>query len=116
MEWQMGGEVHWRIEWKPEDLWIGVYWERKPETAWGKRYDGEWLATTLHVWVCILPMLPIHLKWPKQFAHLSDLEKQKEYDRALQIDIAESEVRGPKEAREDQRRHLRPLAGRDRRP
>jgi hypothetical protein len=39
----------WRIEFKPADIWIGVYWERRP-----------WL----HLWVCLLPMVPIHL-WRK---------------------------------------------------
>lgn len=32
-----------RIEFKPQDLWIGIYW--------------KWP----HVWICIIPMLPIHL-------------------------------------------------------
>lgn len=37
----------WRVEWKPEDLWVGVFWRRT-----GNRLD---------VWVCLLPCLPIHL-------------------------------------------------------
>lgn len=31
-----------RLEFKPQDCWIGAFW--KPG----------------HVWVCLLPMLPIH--------------------------------------------------------
>jgi hypothetical protein len=35
------------LEFKPQDLWIGAYWHRSE--------DG------LDVWVCLLPMLPIHV-------------------------------------------------------
>jgi len=38
-----------RLEWKPEDLWVGVFWRRS-----GRRTD---------VWVCLLPCLPIHIEW-----------------------------------------------------
>ena len=31
-----------RIEWKPQDCWIGAFWKAG------------------HLWVCIVPMLPIH--------------------------------------------------------
>lgn len=36
-----------RFEWRPRDLWIGGYWER--------RGDG------LHIWLCLVPMLPLHI-------------------------------------------------------
>lgn len=36
-----------RLEWKPQDLWIGVFW--KKETLY------------VDVWVCVLPCLPIHI-------------------------------------------------------
>ena len=35
-----------RVEWKPEDLWIGVYWRRA-----GGRLD---------IWLCLLPCIPLH--------------------------------------------------------
>lgn len=35
-----------RVEFKCEDLWIGVYWRKS--------------AYALHIWVCFLPMVPIH--------------------------------------------------------
>lgn len=44
---------HVRLEWKLEDLWIGVFWRR------GKR--GK--ASLFDVWVCLLPCLPIHISW-----------------------------------------------------
>lgn len=40
-----------RIEWKPQDLWVGVFW---------KRQTGYRGLPSLDVWVCLLPMLPIH--------------------------------------------------------
>jgi hypothetical protein len=39
-----------RLEFKPADLWIGAYW-----TWVGWRYP------VLHVWICLVPMLPLHL-------------------------------------------------------
>jgi len=35
------------VEWKLQDLWVGVFW---------KRVGNSW-----DVWVCLLPCLPIHL-------------------------------------------------------
>jgi len=36
-----------RLEFKLADLWVGAFWAR--------RNDG------LHVWICLLPCLPIHI-------------------------------------------------------
>ena len=36
-----------RLEWKPQDLWVGAFWR----TSRGR----------LDVWVCPLPMVPVHL-------------------------------------------------------
>lgn len=36
-----------RVEWKPQDLWIGAYWKAT--------------ATRFDLWVCLLPCVPIHL-------------------------------------------------------
>lgn len=38
------------IEWKPEDCWVGVFW-RKPR-----------FGHSVDIWICIIPMLPIHIK------------------------------------------------------
>jgi hypothetical protein len=40
-----------RLEWKPQDLWIGAFW--------------KWEKQRLHVWICLLPMLPIHFTFDK---------------------------------------------------
>lgn len=44
--------VHVRLEFKPADCWIGVFWDRKPNYT-TRHFER-------HVWVCVLPMLPIH--------------------------------------------------------
>lgn len=44
-----------RIEWKPADLWVGAYW-RKTEV---ENRDKE--RTRYDLWICLLPMVPIHL-------------------------------------------------------
>jgi hypothetical protein len=37
-----------RLEFKREDMWIGVFW---------RRADG-----TRHIWICLLPCLPLHIE------------------------------------------------------
>jgi hypothetical protein len=44
-----------RIEFKPQDLWIGVFWKT------GATMAGALL--TRDVWACIIPILPIHVSW-----------------------------------------------------
>lgn len=49
----------WRVslEFKVQDLWIGAFWQRRStETFLGLTY-------VQHLWICILPMLPIHFEW-----------------------------------------------------
>jgi hypothetical protein len=48
--------VNIRIEFKPEDLWIGVFWRKQHEQGWHTRFD---------VWICILPCVPIHVWWQR---------------------------------------------------
>lgn len=42
-----------RVEWKPQDCWVGVFW-KQPR---GRKRGG---VGALDVWVCLLPMVPIH--------------------------------------------------------
>jgi len=39
------------LEFKVNDLWIGAYWK-----------NNDYI---FHLWICILPMLPIHVRWMK---------------------------------------------------
>ena len=36
-----------QVLWEPRDLWIGLYWDRKP--------DG------LHLYLCLVPCFPLHM-------------------------------------------------------
>lgn len=40
-----------RLEFEPRDLWVGVYWTWRG-TPWGDLF---------HLWVCVVPTLPLHL-------------------------------------------------------
>ncbi len=42
-----------RLEFKIEDFWIGVFWQRRDPYG------------TLNVWVCFLPCVPIHIIFPR---------------------------------------------------
>ena len=46
------------LECRPEDCWVGAYWERKQV-----RYrTGEGIVTAeLHVWICLAPCFPLHV-------------------------------------------------------
>lgn len=48
-----------RIEFKPQDLWVGVYWR----VSKGVVDYKEWTYRNYDVWVCLLPTLPIHISW-----------------------------------------------------
>lgn len=39
-----------KLEFKLADAWIGAFWARKDNV--------------LHVWICLLPCLPIHVQIP----------------------------------------------------
>ena len=42
------------LEWKPADLWVGLYWRREGQHGPRGTYD---------VWLCLVPTLPVHLTW-----------------------------------------------------
>lgn len=57
-----------RLEWKPADCWVGLYTERRQRKClWHadsmQECTGRWER---HVWLCLLPMLPLHLWWGEE--------------------------------------------------
>ena len=48
-----------RLEFKPQDCWIGVFWRTTPKANWMQRID---------VWICVVPMLPMHISWLRRMA------------------------------------------------
>ena len=49
-----------RLEFKPRDLWIGVYWSRS--------WSGLFRQRFINVWICLLPTLPIHIRHAKRLS------------------------------------------------
>lgn len=46
-----------RLEVKKEDCWIGAFWRFDSATMpWRPRLAGD-------LWLCLLPMLPLHVWW-----------------------------------------------------
>jgi hypothetical protein len=47
-----------RIEFKPQDCWIGAFWKTQVhfETGGGSYYRVD-------LWICLIPMIPLHLWW-----------------------------------------------------
>ena len=44
-----------RLEFKPQDCWIGLYWKSN--------------ILYCHVWICLLPMLPVHVVLKRRGMH-----------------------------------------------
>jgi hypothetical protein len=57
-----------RWEFKPQDLWVGVFWKREAVALDDGNGDSNFMHRRLDVWVCLLPMLPIHLTWERRVA------------------------------------------------
>ena len=55
-----------RLEFKPQNLWISVYWEvRGHKYVYGEVTSPLFdIKKALHIWICIIPMLPIHVIIP----------------------------------------------------
>lgn len=49
-----------KLEWQPRDLWVGIYWRAVALKT------VTWEYRALHVWVCILPCIPIHLTFRRE--------------------------------------------------
>jgi hypothetical protein len=53
-----------RLEFKPQDLWVGLYWRRRYPRYEGLRLaDRRGVIVYCDVWICLVPMLPLHLSW-----------------------------------------------------
>jgi len=64
-----------RLEFKLEDLWVGVYWHTDQaqlytDSATYIRGDAPlgWIHV-VDVWVCIIPCLPVHISWGRVHHH-----------------------------------------------
>jgi hypothetical protein len=52
----------WRVafEWKPADCWVGVFWKSEHLATGDPGTCPPSPYTRRHVWVCVLPMIPMH--------------------------------------------------------
>lgn len=48
-----------RLLWEPRDLWVGAYWDFKQPVPC-EECTEHW---TLDVYVCLIPVLPLRLRW-----------------------------------------------------
>jgi len=46
------------IDFNPQDIWIGCYWRKTPD--YKKIWVGK-LLIKLELWICLIPMFPIHV-------------------------------------------------------
>lgn len=58
-------KVYAAFEWKLADLLVGAFW--KWEYLRSRGIGGPWRldATILHVWICLLPCVPLHVEFWK---------------------------------------------------
>lgn len=50
-----GRRVKVQLQFEPRDLWVGIFWQvRKPP-------DLPAPYRILHVYICVIPMLPLHI-------------------------------------------------------
>lgn len=57
MSWLMSSRItRLRVEWKVQDLWVGVFWK----TGYATTDNGQEPFWT-DIWVCLLPCLPFHV-------------------------------------------------------
>ena len=45
-----------RLEFKLRDMWIGVFWKNERMQLSGKEYRNDF-----NMWICLIPMFPIHI-------------------------------------------------------
>lgn len=50
-----------RLEFKPQDLWIGLFWKVRRQNLEGL-LGCTWTAD---LWICLLPTLPLHFTWSR---------------------------------------------------
>lgn len=50
---EVPGAVKVRLHFEPRDCWVGVYWDHNDLTN--------------EVYICVLPLLPLHISWPREW-------------------------------------------------
>lgn len=71
-----------KIEFNPRDLWIGAYFTAKD-------YRG---IRTHHVYICVLPCLPIHVSWKRKIQKAVAPSKQLELNVHMDADTGRASI------------------------
>ena len=58
-----GKDRLWQVEFKRQDLWIGAFWKYEETTDWDDEGIEFTDTVTGHLWICLIPMVPIHFHW-----------------------------------------------------
>lgn len=48
-----------RLEFKPQDLWVGFFWRHRTYHD----CQGYHVPDDLDLWICVVPMLPLHIRF-----------------------------------------------------
>jgi hypothetical protein len=63
-----------RIEFKLEDLWVGLFWKSKWQMTPLKMDGGHSITgyerSSFDLWICLIPCVPIHLNWTSPTAYV----------------------------------------------
>jgi len=51
------------LEFKLQDIWIGVFWKKDLKVTY-ERLNRS--SIRIDVWICLIPMLPLHIRWWKR--------------------------------------------------
>jgi hypothetical protein len=56
-----------KLKFESRDIWIGVFWD----------YDAGILTNQLTIYLCLLPMLPLRLRWTFFGARWHDWQRKR---------------------------------------
>jgi hypothetical protein len=48
-----------QLQWEWRDLWVGVFWRRGESVIGGP----DW--TIKHLYICLVPCVPLHILWAR---------------------------------------------------
>jgi len=60
------------VRFKKEDLWIGIYWDSDHLCFTRKLGKSRYEIFMVNVYVCFVPMVPIHIRFQLKFLAKGD--------------------------------------------
>jgi hypothetical protein len=65
-----------RFELALSDFWIGVFWRR--DKTCPIAHDPFTELRSLDVWICVLPCVPLHLRWERMVDVMDEWDREAE--------------------------------------